>query len=485
MPYGDPYSNINQIVGQGYAQDASIRGQGIDQASALTQHFIDAFTKAQQTAYDRKMQEAQLAWQQKKFDEQQVYNQGRDAMNDSRYRDIAQQNSEDRQAANEDRALNRQQLRGKNIFDALNAGPNDNPQTTTAMIKSLGGNPTDYGTQSEVPGTGSDFQGPVTPDFPATPSKTQMNYQPGSAYTAQQQEKQRLAAQFQQTDSRMAEQANQAHLDRMAMLASKNQGGGKNDVPPGTDTEAMANQLLAGKTPWPSNRQWMLPEWKEAYQIALAKDPSFNAGTYKMRADMQQEATKGKLGATAESGTTLIKHLDSLLSHTTQAGDPTTTRLGNTIVNALRRNAPGGSPDLASAAMDTNAVADEMERFYTQQGTEGGRRDWKAEFDINNPLAARKASIQAAAKLISGKITAGQERYNRGMGKFGDQKLIDPTTQAALERIGVMSPGASMGSPSPSPGGGSAPKISSQAEYEALPSGSLYTAKDGTVGRKP
>lgn len=48
--YGDPYSNINQMVGQGYAQDAQIRQHGTDQASALSQYFMDAFirTRAQQ-----------------------------------------------------------------------------------------------------------------------------------------------------------------------------------------------------------------------------------------------------------------------------------------------------------------------------------------------------------------------------------------------------------------------------------------------------
>lgn len=64
MPYGDPYSNINQIVGQGYAQDASIRGQGIDQASALTRHFMDAFMRQRQMDLENKRMEQMAAHQQ-------------------------------------------------------------------------------------------------------------------------------------------------------------------------------------------------------------------------------------------------------------------------------------------------------------------------------------------------------------------------------------------------------------------------------------
>lgn len=73
MPYGDPYSNINSIVGQGYAQDASIRGQGIDQASALTQHFMDAF-----------MRQRQMDLENKRMAQMQAHQQAQDTINQQR-----------------------------------------------------------------------------------------------------------------------------------------------------------------------------------------------------------------------------------------------------------------------------------------------------------------------------------------------------------------------------------------------------------------
>lgn len=219
--------------------------------------------------------------------------------------------------------------------------------------------------------------------------------------------------------------------------------------------EAMAKRLLAGTEPWPDSRAQRLPEWQAAMQIVRKLEPDFHAGTYKMRADMQKEASVGQMGRTAVGGTTLIKHLDSLLQATKKLPD-TGFKLGNQIINFINEHGPEGSPELASVDMATQAVADEAERYYTMiGGTEAGRKSWHDKLNRNNPLPARLAAIQELATLIQGKLSSDQTRYDTSMGSWGTKQLIDPATQGLLGSI--------------KGGGGSKPD--KQSRYNALRAG--------------
>lgn len=113
---------------------------------------------------EAKRREALDEWNRQKFEEQILYNKGRDRMVDERYRDATDIASEDRQTAAADRAENNRQLRVKNFIDILDKGQNASSGQVFAMGRGLGMDDEQirgFGTQEEVENrTDPELEGP-------------------------------------------------------------------------------------------------------------------------------------------------------------------------------------------------------------------------------------------------------------------------------------------------------------------------------------
>lgn len=177
---------------------------------------VSQFLAGLRQAQIQKMQQEQADWQRQKFDEQQSYNVGRDQLVDKRYRDLAEERSQDRQTAEKDKAENNRERRNQNIFTTLNmlpgtAGPSGEMRTN--YIKSLGGDPLNYGTmESNADVTGENFVGPTDAENPPTPTRVSMTYEPGSGWMALMQK----AEDARQAREDAANQRDQFHQDSLA-----------------------------------------------------------------------------------------------------------------------------------------------------------------------------------------------------------------------------------------------------------------------------
>ncbi|HZQ71694.1 MAG TPA: hypothetical protein VFB08_02160 [Burkholderiales bacterium] len=207
-----------------------------------------------------------------------------------------------------------------------------------------------------------------------------------------------------------------------------------------TMPKAKADQVKAlaeGRMQFPAGFALKSPYWQDMLSSVAQYDPAFDAVNYNARAKTRGAFLAGKEGQSLNALNTVMGHFDSLEKAGT-ALDNTSFPLVNRAVNAI-----GGqvSPDLKGRLNAFNiarqAVSSEMERAY--RGTGGNVTEleqWKKSLDSADSPQAMRAAIKEGVKLLSSKIDALGDQYNKGMGTTKQGlELLNPKARATYQRL--------------------------------------------------
>lgn len=266
-------------------------------------------------------------------------------------------------------------------------------------------------------------------------------------------------------------------------------------------TAAQVKALAEGRMAFPTGTALKSPYWQGMLQHVAQYDPSFDAVNYTARAGTRKAFTSGKEAQNVNALNTVAEHLGTF-SDDAAALNNTSFPAINTVKNWIAGQT--GDPTIARFNTAKKAVADEIAKVWRASG--GSEADIQE--NLRNLSGAQSpaqlnAVIGTLTQLIHGKIAALQDQYGAGMGTTANPRaLISPEAQTSfdktLQRAGVdttafnQSVGAQLpqvGHAALSPAATAAPQMArptTDAEFNALPSGSLYVdPDDGKTYRKP
>lgn len=259
----------------------------------------------------------------------------------------------------------------------------------------------------------------------------------------------------------------------------------------------MADQVKAiaeGRMPMPSGFALKTPYWQQMITRVSQYDPTFDAVNYNARAKTRADFTSGKSAQNITSFNTAIGHLDAL--------DQAVDGLGNGAFPSLNaaKNAAAGitgntAQQTAIANFQTarNAVKEELTRAF--KGSGGSLTEvegWDKELDAAASPEALHAVVKKAVDLLGSRLDAVGDQYNKGMGTTADPvTLLNPKAQKIWARLSGGTPaapaagGTANPAAAPAPSGTPLAAPKTQADYDALPSGTRYTDPNGTPRVKP
>jgi hypothetical protein len=203
-------------------------------------------------------------------------------------------------------------------------------------------------------------------------------------------------------------------------------------------------------------------------------DPTYNA----TRANSWREFTTGATAKNITSINTSLQHMDAMydLAGAMKNKD---TRLVNLALNHLATQT--GRSDVTNFETARQAVSDELMRTFRQVGaSETEVKDWQSRFNSSGSPEQLQGAIKTAGKLLQGRIGALNDQWKRGTQLTTDfPDIVSPQNQKVMEKIGApfKKPGAAAGA--------GLAKVASDADYEALPSGTEFLDPAGARRRKP
>lgn len=199
----------------------------------------------------------------------------------------------------------------------------------------------------------------------------------------------------------------------------------------------MAKQLATYQSPATGYMLTRSPRWQAAAQAAHEYDPSFNVGQYDIRQGVRKDFTSGPTSKALQSVNMAIKHLDDLrdaskdLNNFGGVGTPL-----NGPVNWVEKTL--GDKRVGVFETKANAVASEMVK--ATRGTGGAESDvqsWRKVLDPNGSPEQQNGNIDAAIDLLSGRIAAARDTYQKGMGKPPiDLQMLSPRSRQILTGMG-------------------------------------------------
>jgi hypothetical protein len=214
-------------------------------------------------------------------------------------------------------------------------------------------------------------------------------------------------------------------------------------------------------------------------------NPQFQEQYYQSFQKTENDATSGKLADSSRALNTMMGHLATLKA----AGDA----LNNSNLPVLNRIANGLGLQMGSSAKtvyDTivHRLGPEVTKAYVAGGGTSGERGSNEE-DFSSSLGPdqRNQNIGISAYLADSLIKANQDQYNRGTYGRGQQKLISDEAEAARQQLVQLAPAKLRKQGGQQGGGqqGGPPLIKTKAEFDNLPSGTLYMESNGKTYRKP
>jgi hypothetical protein len=245
---------------------------------------------------------------------------------------------------------------------------------------------------------------------------------------------------------------------------------------------SLIKAIAEGRMQPPAGYAQRSPKVQQLLRDVAQYDPGFDLTLWKSRNDTLRSATSGKIGQNVASFNTAIGHLDTL--------DQSIDALGNTSFTPYNRAANAAratyDPDFASNLRNfeasKTAVIDELTRAF--RGTGGNVHDlqqWEENINSADSPQALHSAVRRVSELLHSRIDALGDQYNRGMQlkvPKDSTELLSPKAKDALDRI----EGGAKAKQGAAAGG--IPRVTTDAERDALPSGRLYIGPDGQTRRK-
>lgn len=250
----------------------------------------------------------------------------------------------------------------------------------------------------------------------------------------------------------------------------------------------VANQVKAladGRLAFPSGYALKSPYWQKMLQYVSQYDPSFDAIQYNARSRARTDATSGKLAQNNNALNTGIGHVGQLADAVAGLGNVSWSQTVNRVKNAA--SAEFGGTGVTNFDAIKNRVAPEIVKIW--RGTGGAESDIKRDIDSLSDAktpAQLYGALHEIAGLMRSKIEANQAQYVQAMGPSGAHlEMITPQSKAILNKIDQLASGGAVTASGTNSTRSSLPKISTDADYAALPSGATFIDPNGKTRRKP
>jgi hypothetical protein len=243
--------------------------------------------------------------------------------------------------------------------------------------------------------------------------------------------------------------------------------------------QAQVKALADGRMQFPGGFALKSPYWQQMLSAVSQYDPSFDGVNFNARASTRKDFTSGKSAQNIKSLNTAIGHLGALDSQIGGTASHSFTPL-NAAENYLSSTL-GGDAGPTRFSQTAGALASELTAvFRGSGGAEADVKRYLAELNPNASLEQKKAAVQNITELLSSRLAAIGDQYNKGLGRTEDPlSLLDPKAAGVLQRI---QGGSGDTAANASAQTGNAPvKVSSPAEAMQLPPGTQFVTPDGRV----
>lgn len=232
------------------------------------------------------------------------------------------------------------------------------------------------------------------------------------------------------------------------------------------------------------------PAGASLLQAVTQYDPTFDATNFQKRQQTATAFSKGKQGDAIRAANQTLYHMGNLYQRTEDLNNlDVLPGLLNAPINYIQQKG-FGDPRQGRYKQSAQAVASELRKVFA--GTGGGSlqelKDWEKSFDPNAGEEQQKAYIQNGVDLLRGALQSLESQYQSGMGlnkNMGD--LLTPEARNVYQKLEAgQNPNVKKTKSQKQGDMLAQPKqITSDAEYDALPSGSTFLDPNGTKRVKP
>lgn len=260
---------------------------------------------------------------------------------------------------------------------------------------------------------------------------------------------------------------------------------------PGLHSQVQA--VLENRAPYPTGSR-LNPQQQRLKELVTTADPNFNAQEYAARGKLLSSFRAGKDADEIKALNTVSGHLNDLSKASTELGN-TNYPMVNSAVNWYRENTGDARMNRFGTAL--HGVVDELSKAYRGGViSDAEARGWSENINAAKSPEQLHGVIGQMADMLQSKIQASKQKYE-GMGDHAPPlQTVNAHAQEAFDRLPKLydeirargrgeKPMADTGASAKAAGTADAPiAISSQAEYDALPSGKSYIAPDGSPRTK-
>lgn len=232
------------------------------------------------------------------------------------------------------------------------------------------------------------------------------------------------------------------------------------------------------------------PAGASLLQAVTQYDPTFDATNYQKRQQTATAFSKGVQGNAIRAANQTLYHMGNLYQRAEDLNNfDVLPGLLNAPINYIQEKGFGDTRQGKYRASQ-QAVASELRKVFAAQG--GGNlqelKDWEKAFNPNAGEEQQKAYIQNGVDLLRGALQSLESQYQSGMGlnkNMGD--LLTPEARDVYAKLEAGQNPNVKKTKSQKQGDilMQPKKITSDAEYDALPSGSTFLDPNGTKRVKP
>lgn len=232
------------------------------------------------------------------------------------------------------------------------------------------------------------------------------------------------------------------------------------------------------------------PAGASLLQAVTQYDPSFDATNYQKRQQTATAFSKGVQGNAIRAANQTLYHMGNLYQRAEDLNNfDILPGLLNKPINYIEEKGFGDTRQGRYRASQ-QAVASELRKVFAAQG--GGNlqelKDWEKAFDPNAGEKQQKEYIQNGVDLLRGALQSLESQYQAGMGlnkNMGD--LLTPEARNTYEKLQAGENPNVKKSKSQKQGDilAQPKKITNDAEYNLLPSGTTFVDPNGITRVKP
>lgn len=208
-------------------------------------------------------------------------------------------------------------------------------------------------------------------------------------------------------------------------------------VDPGT--AGLVKAYAEGRMAFPGGAAMRSPRMMQLLSLVSQYDPTFDATNFNQRnATIKDYATGGKSGQVVGLVNTALHHAGVLSDAIDQLNNPSfMPGVVNPAINLFEQKVLGDTTQGTYKAT-ADALASELRKVYGASGGGGlaELQGWQANFDPNASKQQQMAYLRTGMDLLSGKVEALKENYNRGMGNranFAD--LLSSQAKEGLAKL--------------------------------------------------